>query len=224
MKGLNCELYTFTSESGYEIPSPLYYSNSANLVLQSLTLELANPFLVLITTSNPPVLLNFAAICTHYLASGSNNSALIILAVTLGLSIPAIFVILIVALFCKKRAHKRREVAQEFSIVPPSYPQETQSDLDPAFPVHKYSTLRDPLYTTCIVCMDAFTGEAEVRTLPCGHIYHKVCLEELFRRMRKCGICNREYPSGTKETIRLFLLTDVLRTEPNESILNVSSP
>ena len=37
-------------------------------------------------------------------------------------------------------------------------------------------------------------------------------------------VCNREYPSGTKETVRLFLLTDVLRTEPNESTLNISSP
>ena len=225
LKGLNCKFYTLTSESGYEIPSPLYYTNSADLVLQPWTFDLASPFLVLITTSTPPVLLYFAATCTPYSASDSHYSGLLILAVALGTSLPAIFATLIVAVICKKRAHKRRQVAQEFSIVPPSYnTQETHSDLEPAFPVQVFSALQDPICTTCIVCMEAFTAEAEVRALPCGHVYHGVCLEELFRRVRKCGVCNREYPSATKETVRLFLLTDVLRTEPNESTLNISSP
>lgn len=222
MSGGSCELYMMESETGYEVPSPFYYTKAINLKLNPASLSGENPLIFLITTPNPPVLLYISSTCNSHSASGKPTPTMLILVIILSLSIPAISILLtIIVIYRKRRTHRRRQIAEAFSIVPPSDPSHgISSELDRMFPVQVYSTLVAPLYTTCIVCMEAFTGEAEVRTLTCGHIYHKVCVEQLFRRMRKCGVCNREYISPNKETGRLFLLSDVLGTETNESVLN----
>ena len=222
MSGVSCELYMLESEAGYEVPSSFYYTKSVNLQLNPASLSWENPLIFLISTPNPPVILYISSICNSHSASGKATPTMLILVITLSLSIPSISILLaIIVVYRKRRTHRRRQIAEAFSIVPPSDPShDISSELDRMFPVQVYSTLTTPLYTTCIVCLDAFTGEAEVRTLTCGHIYHKVCVEQLFRRMRRCGICNREYVSPGKESGRLFLLSDALRTDPNESVLN----
>lgn len=45
--------------------------------------------------------------------------------------------------------------------------------------------------TTCTICVEDLEEGDEIRTLPCGHVYHKQCVDEWLRRSRLCCLCKR---------------------------------
>mmetsp|Transcript_167204 Transcript_167204/g.537087 ORF Transcript_167204/g.537087 Transcript_167204/m.537087 type:complete len:228 (-) Transcript_167204:92-775(-) len=66
---------------------------------------------------------------------------------------------------------------------------------DPAF-VESHSLLsvwgaEGPAETQCVICCDDLAEGDEVRTLPCGHVYHKECVDEWLQRSRLCCLCKR---------------------------------
>lgn len=42
---------------------------------------------------------------------------------------------------------------------------------------------------TCMVCLMEFEDKEEVRKLPCGHFFHKGCIDEWLSRSCECPIC-----------------------------------
>lgn len=43
----------------------------------------------------------------------------------------------------------------------------------------------------CVICCEDLAVGEEVRTLPCGHRYHRECVDAWLRRSRLCCICKR---------------------------------
>jgi len=48
---------------------------------------------------------------------------------------------------------------------------------------------RSVTQTQCMVCLEDFTDEQEVRRLPCSHLFHSECIDEWLRRCTDCPIC-----------------------------------
>lgn len=60
----------------------------------------------------------------------------------------------------------------------------------------------------CSICLDAFNDEDELRVLPCGHVYHKLCVDRWFLgtysgyeiHTNRCPVCKmnpKAAPSST---------------------------
>ena len=47
----------------------------------------------------------------------------------------------------------------------------------------------------CYICLDTFRGGEVIRTLPCGHAFHRACVDKwLLRSSRKCPTCRAAVP------------------------------
>lgn len=46
----------------------------------------------------------------------------------------------------------------------------------------------------CGICMDSFYDQEMVKKLPCGHIYHKDCLNQWMQTKNKCPFCDKLIP------------------------------
>lgn len=44
--------------------------------------------------------------------------------------------------------------------------------------------------TSCAVCLSDFVDREKLRRLPCGHLFHKCCVDQWLRRNKKCPLCN----------------------------------
>ena len=49
----------------------------------------------------------------------------------------------------------------------------------------------------CVICMEEFVIQDELKTLPCFHIYHKNCINEWLRNNMNCVICKTEISPGS---------------------------
>jgi hypothetical protein len=47
----------------------------------------------------------------------------------------------------------------------------------------------------CLICFASYTRGATLVSLPCGHSYHKACIEEWFYRQCTCPYCRYEFPT-----------------------------
>ncbi|KAF9285782.1 hypothetical protein BGZ68_003566 [Mortierella alpina] len=57
----------------------------------------------------------------------------------------------------------------------------------------------DPI--ECVICLDDFEDEAELRVLPCKHEYHVACIDNwLTTRKKFCPICKRDICTPTETT------------------------
>jgi len=55
--------------------------------------------------------------------------------------------------------------------------------------LRKVTEIDSNLQGDCPVCLDQVLVGAEVRTLPCGHVYHRKCIDKWLIRKRKCPLC-----------------------------------
>eukprot|EP00434_Breviolum_minutum_P005576 symbB.v1.2.004918.t1/scaffold263.1/size248082/19 len=53
--------------------------------------------------------------------------------------------------------------------------------------------------TTCMVCLNAFEANNEVRQLPCGHVFHVSCIDEWLRRCTDCPICKTNVDRAVRQ-------------------------
>jgi len=44
----------------------------------------------------------------------------------------------------------------------------------------------------CSICIEAFEASDEVRKLPCGHYFHRACIDEWLRKSMACPMCNAD--------------------------------
>lgn len=56
-------------------------------------------------------------------------------------------------------------------------------------PKRRFRALSSPSEHPCAICLEEFTPQSEVRVLPCGHIYHEVCIDQWFLRNQSCCFC-----------------------------------
>jgi hypothetical protein len=68
-----------------------------------------------------------------------------------------------------------------------------------SLPEYKYTKPRnanqqDEGDQKCMVCLDEFQEQEDVRRLPCLHVFHKNCIDNWLKDHRKCPICNFEIP------------------------------
>ncbi|KAL2173143.1 uncharacterized protein P884DRAFT_273516 [Thermothelomyces heterothallicus CBS 202.75] len=52
---------------------------------------------------------------------------------------------------------------------------------------------------TCVICLEPFQSSSKIRCLPCGHLFHSVCILMWFlKRHNTCPICKFDYTSGRR--------------------------
>lgn len=44
-------------------------------------------------------------------------------------------------------------------------------------------------YIKCLICLEYYEEDINVKTLPCMHYFHKGCIESWFTRGRTCPVC-----------------------------------
>jgi hypothetical protein len=59
-------------------------------------------------------------------------------------------------------------------------------------PKQRFSSLLAPTQHPCPICLDEFTPRSDVRVLPCGHIYHELCIDQWFLRNQNCCLCKMD--------------------------------
>mmetsp|Transcript_4621 Transcript_4621/g.11848 ORF Transcript_4621/g.11848 Transcript_4621/m.11848 type:complete len:84 (-) Transcript_4621:55-306(-) len=61
------------------------------------------------------------------------------------------------------------------------------------FPTCTFSSILDSAMrrneTDCSICMEAYSGEDVLRTLPCFHFYHQQCIDRWLASSQVCPIC-----------------------------------
>lgn len=113
------------------------------------------------------------------------------------------------------RKHKRNSLPHHVAIIPSGVllqqVEQVSEQLDTYFPVQRFVSLESPVSLLCAVCQEEFIKSSEVRTLPCSHTYHSVCLKQLFCQNWKCGVCGHSYtelPLQTRMTENFSQLQD----------------
>eukprot|EP00906_Rhabdomonas_costata_P016194 RCo023238 len=53
-------------------------------------------------------------------------------------------------------------------------------------------TAPPPDFPQCSICLEEFAAQQEVRSLPCGHLYHKPCVDRWFGVDPRCPICKAD--------------------------------
>ncbi|XP_072965824.1 uncharacterized protein [Typha angustifolia] len=105
---------------------------------------------------------------------------------------------------------------QAAAVVPWQYVQETQEVdqvlLLPAaeerrVPPRQSSPVRKPerirykvgeeSTTNCVICLDDFVPESQLRKTPCSHVFHESCLSRWLQESRACPLCRFALPFET---------------------------
>ncbi|KAG0320268.1 hypothetical protein BGZ97_000346 [Linnemannia gamsii] len=86
--------------------------------------------------------------------------------------------------------------------------QQLAADLAPAevvsnLPIKVFfnSKLKENDPVECVICLEEFEDEAELRVLPCRHEYHVACIDSwLTKRKKFCPICKRDICTPSEST------------------------
>ena len=44
----------------------------------------------------------------------------------------------------------------------------------------------------CVICMNAFVKNEEIRKIKCTHLFHRECIDEWLGREKKCPLCKKD--------------------------------
>ena len=84
----------------------------------------------------------------------------------------------------RSHRHKSKKKPASKSLVQ-SLPERT---LDKRFLAEKKFD-NEEAYIKCLICLEYYEDQENVKTLPCMHYFHKVCIENWFNRGRTCPVC-----------------------------------
>ncbi|EEA06379.1 zinc finger, C3HC4 type domain-containing protein [Cryptosporidium muris RN66] len=54
------------------------------------------------------------------------------------------------------------------------------------------STPTSSSYSCCVICLNYILENEYVRHLPCGHLYHSICIDQWVERRCVCPLCNAD--------------------------------
>ena len=54
----------------------------------------------------------------------------------------------------------------------------------------EYNLKKEIINSECIICLQEISLYENVILIDCGHMYHKNCLLEWFKKRKNCPICN----------------------------------
>mmetsp|Transcript_123696 Transcript_123696/g.309148 ORF Transcript_123696/g.309148 Transcript_123696/m.309148 type:complete len:296 (-) Transcript_123696:123-1010(-) len=76
-------------------------------------------------------------------------------------------------------------------VQPPPKPRGATQDIIDSMPLVEYSPeLQDgSVETSCAVCLSDFEWDDMLRRLPCGHAFHRACIDKWLRRNKVCPLC-----------------------------------
>ena len=87
--------------------------------------------------------------------------------------------------------HRRRQVVSSISPLGPSLADRFRSRFRPS----RFGRRRGGAGADCRVCLARFEPESVVNRLPCGHLFHRGCLETWLRYERAtCPLCRAHVP------------------------------
>eukprot|EP00440_Ansanella_granifera_P033277 gb/GFBE01036105.1/.p1 GENE.gb/GFBE01036105.1/~~gb/GFBE01036105.1/.p1 ORF type:complete len:296 (+),score=34.81 gb/GFBE01036105.1/:1-888(+) len=74
---------------------------------------------------------------------------------------------------------------------PAPKPRGANQEMIDALPCQAYSpaTLDGAQETSCAVCLSEFEEDVVLRRLPCGHSFHRVCIDKWLKRNKVCPLC-----------------------------------
>eukprot|EP00439_Symbiodinium_sp_Y106_P057920 s2461_g8.t1 len=77
-----------------------------------------------------------------------------------------------------------------FQNQPPPKPRGASQELIDSMPLVVYSPeVRGDSETSCAVCLSEFDRDAVLRRLPCGHSFHRGCIDKWLKRNKVCPLC-----------------------------------
>jgi hypothetical protein len=71
-------------------------------------------------------------------------------------------------------------------------------------PPYKKAT-SDHAADTCSICLDHYTTATYTRTLPCGHMFHKKCVDKWLKQTFHCPYCRHTYPIPLEKVVDIDL-------------------
>ncbi|KAE9355999.1 hypothetical protein PR003_g2540 [Phytophthora rubi] len=74
--------------------------------------------------------------------------------------------------------------------------------------------------SSCVICLEQM-GDG-LAALPCGHVFHHICLEQALARYAACPICRRE--ASPRDRVRLYLSLGASDADRGDRVQHGSSP
>lgn len=76
----------------------------------------------------------------------------------------------------------------------PQKPQGASQELIDSMPLVEYTSegFKNSSETSCAVCLSEFSAQETLRRLPCGHSFHRPCIDKWLRRNKVCPLCLRD--------------------------------
>lgn len=112
--------------------------------------------------------------------------------------------------------YPRYDIEEEFTYVYRSCARLAQKYMDrlPTVRLEHDASQLVPMDEDCMICFAPYCRGSTLVSLPCGHSYHKECLQEWFCRQCTCPYCR--YEMGKASCKKRQLLVDVLRKRQDE--------
>ena len=88
-----------------------------------------------------------------------------------------------------------------------------------------HKCIPDALKGNCCICLESiFLSKIPVKILPCGHVIHGNCLEEMFKNNKTlCPLCRKTILEG--EVLKMFIseIDQVIASYPISSNINTET-
>ncbi|WCJ26221.1 hypothetical protein M5689_008055 [Euphorbia peplus] len=127
--------------------------------------------------------------------TGSNRAALavLIIVIVIGSITLTAFLVMMFQICCQMRATAAHNARVKFSYGKKTIGRRTRTKrkLLNLYPVVHYRAGDNYAQTTCLACYEDFQENDIIRILPCGDIFHTICIESWLQASSKakCPIC-----------------------------------
>ena len=74
----------------------------------------------------------------------------------------------------------------------PAGPEGILQEVIDSIPIRTYSRVPGDKPSRCVVCMNDFENEDQLRCLPCSHEFHQPCIDQWLGNHRSCPLCRGE--------------------------------
>eukprot|EP00127_Corallochytrium_limacisporum_P004537 Clim_evm7s167 gene=Clim_evmTU7s167 len=76
---------------------------------------------------------------------------------------------------------------------------------------------------TCSICLDEYSFECKIRTLPCGHCFHRVCVDPWLIKNRNCPLCKLDVLYANSKGVLGIALPSVMQNNADAGDAGVAA-